>query len=103
MISSTLRFIYTQTTFCNIFLIFRRKPVLTLHANFLQLERICMQFQITLSGKNKKSNKLYTVELAMGKQLYLVCLEYFSVFMHFNEKKNNNNTHSDQTLCSVIC
>ena len=51
VISSTLTFIYTQTTFCNIFLIFRRKQVLTLHANFLQLERICMQFQITLSGK----------------------------------------------------
>ena len=56
VISSTLRFIHTQTTFCNIFLIFRRKQVLTLHANFLQLERICMQFSNHPFWE--KSNKL---------------------------------------------
>ena len=58
VIRSALRFIYKQTTFRNIFLIFRRKYVLTLDANFLQQETICMQFQITLSGKNKKYNNV---------------------------------------------
>ena len=54
VIRSALRFIYKQTTFRNIFLIFRRK----LDANFLQLETICMQFQITLSGTKKKYNNV---------------------------------------------
>ena len=82
VISSAFRFIYKQATFRSIFLIFRRKQVLTLHANFLQLETICMQFQITRPGKNKKYNKLSAVELAC---------------MQFDEKK----IHSDQTLYSV--
>ena len=30
-----------------------------------------MQFQIILSGRNKKYNKLSSVELAMGKLLHL--------------------------------
>ena len=48
-----------------------------------------MQFQITLSGKNKKYNKLSVVELAMGKliQLYLVGVGEFLVCMHFSAKK----------------
>ena len=42
-----------------------------------------MQFQIILSGKNKKYNKLSAVELAMGKliQLYLVGVGEFLVCM----------------------
>ena len=60
-----------------------------------------MQFQITLSGKNKKYNKLSAVELAMGKliQLYLVCVGE----LQFSEKKNKkkNKKQTDQTLYSV--
>ena len=87
VISSALRFIFKQTMFRNIFLIFRRKWVLTLHANLLQLGAICMQFQIILSGKNKKYNKLSAVELAMGKliQLCLVGMGEFLVCMQFNQ------------------
>ena len=57
-----------------------------------------MQFRITLSGKNKKYNKLSSVELATGKliQLYLVGVGEFSVCMQFNaktkQKKNKNKT-----------
>ena len=48
-----------------------------------------MQFQIILSGKNKKYNKLSAVELAMGKliQLYLVGVGEFLVCMQFSAKK----------------
>ena len=58
-----------------------------------------MQFQIILSGKNKK---LSAVELAMGKliQLYLVGVGEFLVCMQFSAKKKKKN-HSDQTLYSV--
>ena len=47
-----------------------------------------MQFQITLSGKNKKYNKLSAVELSMDKliQLYLVGVGEFLVCMQLNEK-----------------
>ena len=47
-----------------------------------------MQFQIILSGKNKKYNKLSAVELAMGKliQLYLVGVGEFLGCMQFNAK-----------------
>ena len=48
-----------------------------------------MQFQIILSGENKKYNKLSGVELAMGKliQLYLVGVGEFLVCMQFSAKK----------------
>ena len=48
-----------------------------------------MQFQIILSGKNKKYNKLSAVELAIGKfiQLYLVGVGEFLVCMQFSAKK----------------
>ena len=60
-----------------------------------------MQFQIILSGKNKKYNKLSAVELAMGKliQLYLVGVGEFLVCMQFSAKKKKSD--SDQTLYSV--
>ena len=45
-----------------------------------------MQFQIILSGKNKKYNKLSAVELAIGKfiQLYLVGVGEFLICMQFS-------------------
>ena len=68
-----------------------------------------MQFQIILSGKNKKYNKLSAVELAMGKliQLYLVGVGEFLVCMQFSakkkkkKKKKRKKSDSDQTLYSV--
>ena len=63
-----------------------------------------MQFQITLSVKNKKYNKLSSVELAMDKliQLYLVSVGEFSVCMQFNaKKKKKKKIQTDQTLYSV--
>ena len=64
-----------------------------------------MQFQIILSGKNKKYNKLSAVELAMGKliQLYLVGVGEFLVCMQFSakKKKKKKKSDSDQTLYSV--
>ena len=66
-----------------------------------------MQFQIILSGKNKKYNKLSAVELAMGKliQLYLVGVGEFLVCMQFSAKKKKKKKirlWSDAVFC-VIC
>ena len=41
----------------NSFLIFPKKQVLTLHANWSPLETICMKCQILFSAKNKKKYK----------------------------------------------
>ena len=65
-----------------------------------------MQFQIILSGKNKKYNKLSAVELARGKliQLYLVGVGEFLVeticrknqsFIYWKNMKN-------VSLCSPV-
>ena len=59
----------------------------------------CMQFQIILSEKNKKYNKLSAVEVAMGKliQLYLVGVGEFSLYaiQCKKEKKKKKKKKSD--------
>ena len=68
-----------------------------------------MQYQIILSGKNKKYNKLSAVELAMGKliQLYLVGVGEFLVCMQFSAKKKEKKKKKEknQTLIRrcVLC